>query len=137
MNRGRAVPYPEMKMSSLAASASLAGAFLIAIVGSAGLGGCAASSSLEYQQKLAAIPAPTSQDDRMKKCAWLRAERDLQERNSQVADTDLSGFKAWAAKSEAHNNALAVQARSQDFGCSTLFSDLATPPTLQSDKDRK
>jgi hypothetical protein len=126
-----------MKMSSLVASTGLAGVVLTAALGCVSLSGCSTSSSLEYQQKLASIPTPTTQADRMKTCAWLRAERDLQERNSEVADTDLSGLKAWAAKSEAHNNAMAVQAKSQDFGCSTLFSDLATPPTLQSDPAKK
>src|SRR5439155_9158581 len=85
-----------------------------------------------YTQQVASIPPPVSDNDRQRKCGWLRAEIARQQNIAMVGSTQLQGLYATALQVSARNNIAVLESRASDFGCYTAFSPRTAPSNIES-----
>jgi len=76
-----------------------------------------------YAEKVAAIPAPSTESDWQHKCAALRQEVSRQRTAGAYAGGQLQGLMGIAAQGAVGSNIAALESRVSDFHCATGYVD--------------
>jgi len=91
------------------------------------VGGCASTKSEQtYAEQIAQIPTPNGEDDKQKKCAYLRSEIARQQNIATYA-SQMQGIYATAGVMGARNNIATLESRASDFNCNAAFG-ASRPP---------
>jgi hypothetical protein len=86
--------------------------------------GCAQQPRQSHADGIAQIPSPQDDNDRQRKCAWIRSEIARQQgMGAAVASMQTNQMMAIAVRSQAQQNIANLESRASDFGCYAAFSN--------------
>jgi hypothetical protein len=92
------------------------------------LAGCATGPS--YESQVLDRPLPTTQEDRMRECTWIRSEIARQQSLAQYgAATATSPMMAVAYQSAARRHIAALESRAANVQCQAAFSSVVASPS--------
>lgn len=96
------------------------------------LAGCANSPPKpSYEEQLAQLPVPQSEEQRQKVCTYLRSEIARMQNIAAYGATQMQPNMALYAQLAARKNIAAIEAKAAEFRCSAAFAERQAPSGIE------